>query len=148
MIMKNKKIITLKTYLISSVLIFGLVACSDDEPKKIVPKSVIATHNDFDHDHDEATNLEKHKFEHEFADQCIARETRNSVNKENDRKRFTKPCLCIAKEMMADLTAVEAEKFLKEDKQPQSLKIRFEAAAYECLQEKAKPQEPQIFKRR
>lgn len=143
--MKNKKI---KTYLIGSLLAFGVSACSDDEPKKIIPQNVIATHNDFDHDHDEATNLEKHKFEHEFAEQCIARETRNSVNKKNDRQRFSKPCLCIAKEMMDDLTAVEAEKFLKEDKQTQSLTIRFEAAAYECLQEKAKPQAPQIFKQR
>jgi hypothetical protein len=143
--MKNKKI---KTYLISGLLIFGVSACSDDEPEKIIPQNVIATHNDFDHDHDEATNLEKHKFEHEFAEQCIARETRNSVNKKNDRQRFSKPCLCIAKEMMDDLTAVEAEKFLKEDKQTQSLTIRFEAAAYECLQEKAKPQAPQIFKQR
>jgi hypothetical protein len=143
--MKNKKI---KTYLISSLLIFGVTACSDDEPKKIVPKRVISTHNAFDHDHDEATNLEKHKFEHDFAEQCIARETRNSVNKKHDRKRFSKPCLCIAKEMMDDLTAVEAEKFLEEDKNTQSLKIRFEAAAYTCLQEKVKPQEPEIFKRR
>lgn len=143
--MKNKK---LKTYLISSLFIFGLNACSDDEPKKIIPKNVITTSNDFDHDHDEATNLEKHKFEHEFAEQCIARETRNSVNKKHDRKRFSKPCLCIAKEMLDDLTAVEAEKFLKEDKNTQSLMIRFEAAAYECLQEKVKPQEPEIFKLR
>ncbi|MDC9728555.1 MAG: hypothetical protein PSN04_04395 [Methyloprofundus sp.] len=146
--MKNKKIITLKTYLISSLLIFGLTACSDDEPKKIIPKNVVSTDNHFDHNHDEATNLEKHKFEHEFAEQCIAREIRNSVNKENDRKRFAKPCLCIAEEMMDDLTTVEAEKFLEEDKNTQSLTIRFEAAAYNCLQEKAKPQEPEIFKRR
>ncbi len=146
--MKNKIIITLKTYLISSLLIFGLTACGDDEPEKIIPQSVISTGNDFDHDHDEATNLEKHKFEHEFAEQCVEREVRNSINKENDRKRFAKPCLCIAKEMLDDLTAIEAEKFLEEDKNTQSLTIRFEAAAYNCLQEKAKPQEPEIFRRR
>jgi hypothetical protein len=143
--MKNKKI---KTYLICSLLISGLTACSDDTAKKIIPKNVISTHNAFDHDHDEATNLEKHKFEHDFAEQCIARETKNSVNKQNDRQRFSKPCLCIAKEMMGNLTAIEAEKFLEEDKHTQSLKIRFEAAAYNCLQEKVKHQEPEIFRRR
>jgi len=146
--MQTKIPVNLKTLAVSLCFALSLNACSDDEPKKIIPKNVVATHNDFDHDHDEATNLEKHKFEHKFAEQCVAREVKGSVNKEHDTKRFAKPCLCIAKEMMDDLTAVEAEKFLEEKKHTQSLTIRFEAAAYNCLQEKAKPQAPQIFKRR
>ncbi len=151
--MKNNKI-SLNVFLISSFLALTLNGCSDDEPSKTSTTSKTQTtkkapHNPFDHSHDEVvTDIEKHEFEHQFAQQCIAREVKNSNNKANDRKRFSKPCMCIAKEMLADLTAVEAEKFLKERKSTQSLKIRFESAAYECLQEKQPPQAPQIFNRR
>ena len=50
--------------------------------------------------------------------------------------------------MMKDLTAIEAEKFLKEKKTTQSLRIRFESAAYHCLQEKEQPKSLQLFNRR
>jgi hypothetical protein len=40
------------------------------------------------------------------------------------------------------LTSQEAEKFLDEHENPQSLRIKYENAAYHCLQEKAPPQEP------
>jgi hypothetical protein len=60
------------------------------------------------------TDIQKHVFEHEFAAECVDREVKNSINKDNDRKRFAKPCMCIATFMMKDLTAIEAEKFLKE----------------------------------
>jgi len=142
----NPVVKTLRTALIvisASVLVF---ACSDDKPETAVKKSA---HNPFDHSHGaEITDPVKHKFEHEFADQCVDREIKNSVNKEIDRKRYAKSCLCIATYMMKDLTAVEAEKFLQEHKNTQSLRIRFENAAYHCLQEKFHPKGPKLFGKR
>ncbi len=141
-IMKMTKIIS--TLLFSAFFVLSLNNCSDE-------KTPETTQNIFDHSHDATvTDLVKHKFEHEFAEQCIERETRNSNNKANDRKRFEKPCLCIATYMMKDLTAVEAEKFLQEQKDTQSLRIRFENAAYHCLQEKNKKanKSPVVFKLR
>jgi hypothetical protein len=79
--------------------------------------------------------MEKHTFEHAFADQCVARETKASNNP--DTAKLEKDCMCIAQYMMKDLTAVESEKFLEEDKNTQSLVIKYDAAAYHCLQEKA-----------
>jgi len=133
--------------IVSIMLAVLLAACSDDKPKTSVAKK--AEHNPFDHSHGaEVTDLVKHKFEHQFADQCVDRETKNSVNKAMDRKRYAKPCMCIATYMMKDLTAVEAEKFLKEHKNTQSLRIRFENAAYHCLQEKSHPKGPKLFGKR
>jgi PBP1b-binding outer membrane lipoprotein LpoB len=87
----------------------------------------------FDHPHDEAvTNMEKHKFQHAFADQCIEREIRRTPEAKNNRKSLEKTCMCIAEYMMKDLTVVEAEKFLDQKKNPRSLQIRFNNAAYFC----------------
>jgi len=128
------------------VVAVSLNGCSDDKPKTVAKK---AEHTPFDHTHGmEVTNLVKHKFEHDFAEQCVVREIKNSVNKDIDKKRYAKPCLCIATFMMKDLTEVEAEKFLKEHKNTQSLRIRYENAAYHCLQEKAHPKAPQLFGKR
>lgn len=139
--------LTLSSFFIILVL-FGLVACSSDEEKstkQVKPSS----HPTFDHTHgDEVTDLEKHKFEHKFANQCVAREIKNSVNKDYDKKRLEKTCLCIASYMMKNLTAVEAEKFLEENKNTRSLQIRFDNAAYQCLQQNKQPKAPEIFKTR
>jgi len=87
----------------------------------------------FDHPHDETvTNMEKHKFQHAFADQCIEREIRRTPAAKNNRKSLEKSCMCIAEYMMKDLTAVEAEKFLDQKKNPRSLQIRFNNATYFC----------------
>lgn len=116
-----------------------LTACSDDNQNKSEKIT-------FDHSHgSEVSDLKKHTFEHKFADQCVEREIKNSVNKENDRKRFAKPCLCIATRIMKNLTTVEAEKFLVEKKSTQSLKMSFDEAAYFCLQNKVKPRAKVIF---
>lgn len=137
--MPQKALIVIAVSLLAS-------ACSDDKPKTSANK---VSHNQFNHAHGpEVTNLVKHKFEHQFADQCVEREIKNSVNKAIDRKRYAKSCLCIATYMMKDLTAVEAEKFLQEHKNTQSLRIRFENAAYHCLQEKALPKGPKLFGKR
>ncbi len=131
--------------LTSLVISAALTACSDDQPKKVVS----AKHNVFDHSHGvEVSDLKKHKFEHDFAKQCVEREVKNSVNKQDDRKRYAKPCLCIATRVMKDLTAVEAEKFLVEKKSTQSLKMSFDEAAYFCLQDKAKVKSPVLFGKR
>lgn len=143
--MNNKNKFRSYTLLLAACFTLLLTSCSDDEPTQQVKKA----HNPWDHSHEAVvTDIQKHVFEHDFAEQCIERETRQSINKDNDRKRFTKPCMCIATFMMKDLTAVESEKFLKENKSTQSLRIRFENAAYHCLQTKKQVQSPQLFNKR
>ena len=143
--MNNKNRFRFKTILVIASLALILSGCSDDKPKQQAKKP----HNPWDHTHDAVvTDIQKHVFEHDFAEECVEREVRNSINKENDRKRFAKPCMCIATLMMKDLTAIEAEKFLKEKKTTQSLRIRFENAAFHCLQNKQQPKSPQVFNRR
>ncbi len=133
--------------LLSAAMTFLLSACSEEESHKT---NMEDRGNYFGHPHDrEVTDMEKHKFEHQFAEQCIERELQDSINKEDDRKRFEKPCMCIAEYMLKDLTATEAEKFLEERKNTQSLRIRFENAAFQCLQKNKKQvKSPVIFKQR
>ncbi|NOQ64773.1 MAG: hypothetical protein GQ582_09705 [Methyloprofundus sp.] len=126
--MKNKYTLRLKIVFISSCLAVILNGCSDDKTTSEQAK----TPRSWDHAHKTTvTDTQKHQFEHDFAEQCVTREVRQSGN---DRKQFAKPCMCIATFMMQDLTAIEAEKFLKENKSTQSLRIRFENSAYHCLQ--------------
>ena len=116
-------------------IIFGvlLIGCSDDEEKKLPVKT---SFNPFDHSHDvPVTDVQKHKFEHDFAEQCVARELKNSVNIEEDKVRFSKSCLCVANYMLKDLTDEEAEKFLTEHENPRSLQIKYNSAAYHCAQQ-------------
>jgi hypothetical protein len=137
--------------LISAVIAISLSACSDDEEPKqeqaaVQQKAPDVEKPNFDHAHGpEVTDLVKHKFEHDFAAQCVGRELNNSTNKVEDAERLTKSCECIAAYMMKDLTAQEAEKFIEEKEHPQSLRIKFEAAAYECIQAKAQPAGPKLF---
>ncbi|MGR9071878.1 MAG: hypothetical protein ACU833_02305 [Gammaproteobacteria bacterium] len=154
---------------ISSIAFFVIVlaSCSGDEreaqkaPQQpenksstqspVKPELEKAGHNStvksvFDHPHSDATDLQKHAFEHKFAEKCIERETATSVNKEIDKQRFAEPCMCISKYILNGLTAVEAEKFLAEQKDTQSLIIRYNNAAYHCLvQNKKQPQSPKLF---
>jgi len=135
--------------LLCGVVALTVTACSDDKPEKPTASTRAAapakpTHNPnpFDHSGDiKVTDSEKQKFEQEFAAQCVAREVHNSGNPE-DKARFDKPCTCIATFLMKDLTYQEAEKFLTEHENPQSLRIKYENAAYHCLQEKTPPKEP------
>ncbi|PKM11519.1 MAG: hypothetical protein CVV13_08805 [Gammaproteobacteria bacterium HGW-Gammaproteobacteria-3] len=146
----------LKNIIIAAVTGMAIAAmvsgCSDEQKPKTktpVKSAKINTHNGFDHAHGkDVSDFEKHKFEHEFADQCVAREVQQAVNKNDAKARFTKPCMCIAKFMMKDLTAREAEKFLDEHKNTQSLRIRFENAAYHCLQDTNQPKAPDLFGKR
>jgi hypothetical protein len=137
-IKKQKKIIA---FILGLFLAGAISGCSSEDENDVAKVK-------FDHEHDYVTDLEKHKFEHKFADQCVARELKNSVNKEYDKERFSKTCLCIARFMLKDLTAAEAEKFLEENKSTRSLQIRFDNAAYQCLQKNTEPEEPIIFIKR
>jgi len=87
----------------------------------------------YDHPHDETiTDMEKHRFQHQLADQCVEREISIYPEAQRNRKSLERTCMCIADYMMKDLTAVEAEKFLKEKKNTQSLRIRYNNATYFC----------------
>ena len=130
------------TVLISMVIALALAGCSDDKDtadntKKAEPASVSHTLLKAT-----LTDAEKLKFEKEFAAQCVARELTNSTNKEADEPRINQSCTCIATFMMKDLTAIEAEKFMTEHENAQSLRIKYENAAYHCLQQKTPPKEP------
>ena len=101
-----------------------LISCSSDDD---------ADKNKFDHPHDETTDMEKHLFEHEFAQQCIAKETANLVNKEAGRERFAEPCLCIATYLFKDLAVKDSYTLLNDKKHAQSLRNRYEEAVKRCL---------------
>ncbi len=101
-----------------------LVSCSgEDDPDK----------NKFDHSHPETIDMEKHLFEHEFAEQCIAKETANLVDKKAGRERFSKPCLCLATYLFKDLAAKESYALLKDKKNAQNLRNKYKEAAKHCL---------------
>lgn len=138
-------LLVLLTSLSLSVFLPG---CSDDKPAETKPAAAASkpVHNPFDHSHDEVvTDVVKHQFEHEFADQCAARELKGSANPDVDKPRLDKDCMCIAKYMMKDLSAEDAKHFLKQHENTHSLRIKFDAAAYFCLQNKQQPKGPQIF---
>ncbi len=90
----------------------------------------------------------KIEFEQVFAEQCIEKEIRNSVNREIDRRRFSAPCSCIAKKIATDLPVPDIEKFLDENKSTHTLSILFDQAAYFCVQNKKRPKSPDLFKRK
>lgn len=143
--MPIKSIKSIFLLIIGLCVVVTLTSCSDDNSNDLST----ATQISFNHAHgSNVSDLIKHKFEHKFADECVKREIRNSVNKEDDTKRFAKPCLCIATRIMKDLTAVEAEKFLIEKKNTQSLKMSFDEAAYFCLQSKKQAKSPVLFGRK
>jgi hypothetical protein len=143
--------------LAGAVIAVSLLGCSDEEKPKQPETAAQQVTSDSgekivskDSPHDstpEAEESQKQKFEHEFASQCVDRELNNASNKIEDASKITKSCECISAYIMKDLTDEEAEKFLKEHEHPQSLRIKFEAAAYECLQEKAQPAGPKMFGR-
>jgi len=133
--------------LMGLILAFPLTACSEQSGSPAETKTAKPNHNPnpFDHSGDlKVTDSQKDKFEKDFAAQCIARELKNSVNQDNDRDRVTRPCNCIADFLAKNLTGEEAEKFLSEHENPQSLRIKYENAAYHCLQVKAPPHEEEF----
>lgn len=108
------------SYILLSMM---LISCSGDDANK----------NKYDHPHAETIDMEKHLFEHEFAQQCIAKETANLVNKEAGRERFADPCMCIAIYLFKDLAAKDSYTLLNDKKHVQSLRNKYEEAANQCL---------------
>lgn len=130
--------------LIASIALLSLSACSDskEESQKSAPAKESAASPSFDHEHGkDVSDLVKHKFEHDFAEQCVEREVKLDSNQDQYRDKLAKSCMCIAQHLMENLTAKEAELFLEEHKNTQSLRIRYEAAAYKCLQQHAQGQQ-------
>jgi len=140
-----KKLTIKKLFFVLSVLV--VTACSDDKPKTDNKVQTDGVHNEpISHTllNSKVSASDKQKFENAFAEQCVTRELKNSNNPDNDKPRFAQACECIATYLMKDLTAIEAEKFLTEHQGSQSLTIKYENAAYHCLQQKT-PQPPHLF---
>jgi hypothetical protein len=128
--LKNLLAVLLTSFVISSVI----VGCSDDKSAKTSKSE--QPFDPFDHSKDKVVSpSEKDKFEEAFIAQCVKREMLAAPN--SDKERFIRPCTCIADEISKNITAKEAEKFVKEDENPVSLTFKFENAAYHCVQEKA-----------
>lgn len=140
-----KKITITKLFVALSII--AIIGCSDDKPASVTKAQTNGVTNEpISHSllDSKVSASDKQKFENAFAEQCVARELKNSVNPDIDKARFSSACECIATFMMKDLTAIEAEKFLTEHQGSQSLTIKYENAAYHCLQQKT-PQPPHLF---
>ena len=143
-----KKIKSTQKFL--NLLIFPMVlvllsACSGDKPDGKGDKQAESKSKPNHVDYGEASATVKQKFTGEFAKKCVARELKNSINKDNDQKRFEESCACIAKHIAEDLSDVDAEKYLQEHEDTQALEIKFDTAAFFCLQNKPQPKGPHLF---
>lgn len=121
--------------------------CSDDKPAAAASSSASAKKptKKNDVDYGEASDTVKKKFIAEFSENCVARELKNSVNKDIDEKRYQEACGCIAKHIAEDLADVDAEKYLDDHEDTQTLDIKFDTAAFFCLQNKPQPKGPHLF---
>lgn len=133
------------TTLASVVISLSIAGCSDDDEKTETAKAVEPVSHQLLNT--KVTVAEKQKFEHAFAQQCEQRELKSSTNPDGDKAGIEKACECIATFMMKDLTAIEAEKFLDEHENAQSLRIKYENAAYHCLQQNAHPAGPDFSRK-
>ena len=142
----------------SNLLVFSLVAtafissCSNDEEKSnksitnqstnIQKKAIIVPNKLTDKQNydqmskplDQASWVERGRFKKEFAADCVARELNSADKSKLDRDYIEKTCACIADEMDEGLTDQEADEYLRDDNHNRSLQIRFDAAAYHCMQ--------------
>jgi hypothetical protein len=142
-----------------------LSACSDDNSSKeaitnnaTVAKTIVGNNKNMtantldDTQHykqmskpvDKANWVEKGKFKKEFTKDCITREEAIAEGGKVDLAYIEKTCACIADYMDNKLTDQEADEYLKEDNHVQSFKMRYDAGAYECVQESQKVAEPKI----
>lgn len=126
---------------LSSVVLISLLSgCADEEnsaPKNNLSPAAGGV----------VTDVEKESFENTFTKECVQRELKHSKNTNKDVDKLNKTCACISKHMLGDLTEVEADKFLKERKNTQSMRIRYDEAAYDCLQEDQVQPAPELFSR-
>ncbi|MGZ4957800.1 MAG: hypothetical protein ACXV7J_00995 [Methylomonas sp.] len=125
-----------------------LNACSDDTSEKTAaataPSKARAPEKKHV-EHGEASDTVKFKFEKEFAAKCVGRELQKSGNPESDKWKVEETCGCIARHISEDLSDVDAEKYLQEHEDTHTLQIKFDAAAYFCLQDKVAPKGPHLF---
>ncbi len=147
---------------LSLAAVIFLVSCSDDKqetPQTVkVEKSIVGngknmTANKLDDKQyykemskpvDKASWVEKGKFKKEFTKDCINRELQSAGKNKVDRGYIEKTCACIADYMDEHLTDQEAEEFLGEDNHMRALQIRYDTAAYQCIQGAKKTAEPKI----
>jgi len=156
--MKNLSPFSQSTCLLvfSATLATFVAGCSDDKPKPQAPAKTTTTtpapkndHNPNPWDHSgekPVADSQKREFEQQFADQCVKREMAHGGNNAAAQS-FSKDCNCIAHFMAKTLTPQEADKFLDEHENPHSLKIKYENAAYHCLQQKQPPHAPDFSRK-
>ena len=161
----TKKANNLLNVLPPLVMILFLSSCSNDDnveavtenatvEKTIVGNSKKMTANKVDDKSfykemskpvDKATWVEKGRFNKEFKKDCIARELKGAGADGNVDKPFIeKTCDCIADYMDDHLTDQEAEEFLGEDSHMRALQIRYDTAAFHCIDGAKKVAEPKI----
>ncbi len=154
---------------VTFVMALLLSGCSDDKQQETqvaapkpatVTKSIVGNNKNMvsnkldDKQHysemskplDKASWVEKGKFKKEFSKDCINRELKNAGDASVDRAYIEKTCDCIADYMDEHLTDQEAEEFLGEDNHMRALQIRYDTAAYQCIQGADKVAEPKITK--
>lgn len=129
-----------------------LSACSDDKPGAAKSESAATAQvkpakKENTVDYGEASDTVKNKFIKTFSQNCVARELKNATNKDVDEKRYQQSCDCIAGHIADDLAEVDAEKYLEDHEDTQTLGIKFDAAAFFCLQNKPQPKGPHLFGR-
>jgi len=142
----------------STTLALFVAGCSDDKPKQQTSTNTVTTtskpapkddHNPNPWDHSgeaPVSEAQKQQFEQQFADQCVKREMAHADNNA-EAQQFSRACNCVAHFMAKTLTPQEAEKFLAEHENPHSLEIKYENAAYHCLQQKQPPHEPDFSRK-
>jgi hypothetical protein len=148
--MTNKVHQKLKLIISLSVLTLVLSACSDDKAtpaaaNKATPAPQTKHADPHREDTGEATVTVKQKFIKQFSTNCVSRELKKSINQESDEKRFADACACIANKISEDLADIDAEKYLLDHEDTQTLEIKFDHAAYFCLQSKPQPKGPHLF---
>lgn len=146
--MKHTSINQTFARLLVPTLLLLSIGCSDDKPapssNQTASSSKPAKKNN-SVDYGEASDSVKQKFIGEFSESCVERELKNSVNKDVDGQRFKSNCDCIAQHIAEDLADVDAEKYLDDHEDTQTLGIKFDAAAFFCLQNKPQPKGPHLF---
>ncbi len=147
--MKNVAINKVLVCVLVSALTVIAGGCSSDEPETAKTGTAANTakpaKKENKIDYGEASDSVKNKFIKTFAQNCVTRELKNSVNPDVDQPRFQQSCGCIAEHIAEDLAEVDAEKYLDDHEDTHTLQIKFDSAAFFCLQNKPQPKGPHLF---
>lgn len=148
--MKQTSVNKALALLVLPTLVLLASACSDDDAQAPANQAVAKAKpakKDNSVDYGEASDSVKQKFINEFSENCVERELKNAVNQDVEEKRAKQSCDCIAGHIADDLSDVDAEKYLDDHEDTQTLGIKFDAAAFFCLQNKPQPKGPHLFGR-